>query len=122
MEPSFRSPQHNWVRGAYLLLAAVYIAGLFVPLMDNDMGDYALIAMNMAQDNDFVNIMRKGEDYLDKPHLLFWLSGLSFKIFVINAPAYKLPSVLFSVLAIYSTTRLGTLLFDRRTGILAGLV
>jgi 4-amino-4-deoxy-L-arabinose transferase-like glycosyltransferase len=122
MQPYFRTLEYKYVTGAYLLLAAVYIAGLFVPLMDNDSGDYALIAMNMAQDNDFINIMRKGEDYLDKPHLLFWLTGLSFKIFGINTVAYKLPSVLFSVLAIYSTTRLGSLLFDNKTGILSGLV
>ena len=122
MQPSFRTLERNCIVAAYNLLAAVYIVGLFVPLMDNDSGDYALIAMNMAQDNDFINIMRKGEDYLDKPHLLFWLTGLSFELFGINAVAYKLPSVLFSVLALYSTTRLGSLLFDRRTGILAGLI
>ena len=78
MQPSFRTLERNCIVAAYILLAAVYIVGLFVPLMDNDSGDYALIAMNMAQDNDFINIMRKGEDYLDKPHLLFWLTGLSF--------------------------------------------
>ena len=74
----------NYVITAYLLLAAVYIAGLFVPLMDNDAGEYSLIALNMAQKNDFINIVRKGQDYLDKPHLLFWLSALSFKFFGIN--------------------------------------
>jgi len=65
--------EKKYVVTAYLLLAAVYIAGLFVPLMDNDAGEYALLALNMAQKNDFINIVRKGHDYLDKPHLLFWL-------------------------------------------------
>jgi 4-amino-4-deoxy-L-arabinose transferase-like glycosyltransferase len=54
--------------------------------------------------------------------MLFWVTGLSFKIFGINAFAYKFPSLLFSILAIYSTTRLGELLFNKRTGILAGLM
>jgi len=76
----------------------------------------------MAQKNDFINIVRKGEDYLDKPHLLFWLSALCFQIFGVNGFAYKLPSLLFSVIAIYSTTRLGAILFNKQTGIIAGLV
>src|SRR5205085_11630419 len=122
MQTSLSEREKKYIVAAYLLLAAVYIAGLFVRLMNNDAGEYALVAMYMAQKNDFINIVRKGEDYLDKPHLLFWLSALSFKIFGINGVAYKLPSLMFSIIAIYSTTRLGTILFDKRTGILAGLV
>lgn len=114
--------EKNYFISAYILLAAVLIAGLFVPLMNNDAGEYALIALNMAQENDFINITRKGQDYLDKPHLLFWLSAVSFKIFGAHGFAYKIPSLLFSILAVYSTTRLGTILFNKKTGILAGLV
>ena len=122
MQESLTAPERKFVVVAYLLLAAVYIAGLFVRLMNNDAGEYALIALNMSQKNDFINIVRKGEDYLDKPHLLFWLSAISFKIFGVNGVAYKLPSLLFSVIAIYSTTNLATILFNRKTGIIAGLV
>jgi 4-amino-4-deoxy-L-arabinose transferase-like glycosyltransferase len=91
MQTSLSAKEKKFIIIAYLLLAAVYIAGLFIRLMNNDAGEYALVAMNMAQKNDFINIVRKGEDYLDKPHLLFWLSALSFKIFGINGIAYKLP-------------------------------
>jgi hypothetical protein len=48
MQSPFALLSRNYVVLAYLLLAAVYIAGLFVPLMDNDAGEYALIAMYMA--------------------------------------------------------------------------
>ena len=114
--------EKSYVVSAYILLAAVFTAGLFIPLMNNDAGEYALIALNMAQENDFVNITRKGQDYLDKPHMLFWLSALSFKIFGAHGFAYKLPSLLFSIIAIYSTTRLGTILFNKKTGVVAGLM
>lgn len=107
---------------AYLLLAAVYVAGLFIPLMNNDAGEYSVVALNMAKNNDYINIVRKGEDYLDKPHLLFWLSALSYEVFGVNGFAYKFHSLLFSVIAIFSTTRLASILFNRQTGILAGLV
>jgi 4-amino-4-deoxy-L-arabinose transferase-like glycosyltransferase len=122
MQTSLNEVEKKYVIAAYLLLAAVYIAGLFVRLMNNDAGEYALVALNMAEKNDFINIVHKGEDYLDKPHLLFWLSAISFKIFGVNGFAYKLPSLLFSIIAIYSTTKLAALLFNKRTGIIAGLV
>ena len=71
----------------FLLIAFVYFLGLFFPLIDPDANEYACIAMRMAQRNDFINIISRSHaslqeyDYLDKPHLLFWLSALSFKIF-----------------------------------------
>jgi 4-amino-4-deoxy-L-arabinose transferase-like glycosyltransferase len=122
MQTSLNEVERKYVIAAYLLLATVYIAGLFVRLMNNDAGEYALVALNMAQKNDFINIVHKGEDYLDKPHLLFWLAAISFKIFGVNGFAYKLPSLLFSVVAIYSTTNLAAILFNKKTGIIAGLV
>ena len=65
MQTSLSEQERKYIVAAYLLLAAVYIAGLFVRLMNNDAGEYALVAMYMAQKNDFINIVRKGEDYLD---------------------------------------------------------
>lgn len=112
----------KYVVAAYVLFFIVTLAGMFIPLMDNDAGEYAIIAMRMAQTNDYINIVRKSEDYLDKPHLLFWLSALSMKIFGFTSFAYKLPSVLFAFAAVYATTRLGQLLYNKETGILAGLV
>ena len=61
----FSLSEKNAVITAYTVLAALLTAGLFIPLMDNDAGEYALIALNMSQKNDFVNIIRKGQDYLD---------------------------------------------------------
>ena len=95
---------------------------MFIPLMDNDAGEYAIVAMRMAQRSDFINIIRQSEDYLDKPHLLFWLSAISMKIFGFTSFAYKLPSVLFAFAAIYATTKLGSLLYNKQTGLLAGLI
>jgi len=114
--------QKKYIVAAYTLLAAFTLAGMFIPLMDNDAGEYAIVAMRMAKENDFINIVRKSEDYLDKPHLLFWLSAISMKIFGFTSFAYKLPSVLFSIAGIYATTKLGTLLYNKHAGLLAGLV
>ena len=57
----------------YLLLVLVYLSGLWIPLMENDSAQHAVMAMRMYLENDFVNLYKGGEDYLDKPHMHFWL-------------------------------------------------
>ena len=106
----------------FSLLGVVYIIGLFVPLMNNDSGHHAMIALHMHQTGDYASLIDREEAYLDKPHLLFWLAAFSFKIFGINAFAYKFPSFLFTLLGTYSTYRLGHSLYNKETGKLAALI
>lgn len=106
----------------FVLLGIAYVLGLFVPLMDNDSAHHANIALHMYQHNDFVNLIDRGKDYLDKPHLLFWLSALSYYVFGVTAFAYKLPSVLFSIAAIWAAYKTGKRLYDKETGKLAALI
>ncbi|HVF81934.1 MAG TPA: glycosyltransferase family 39 protein, partial [Flavisolibacter sp.] len=106
----------------FLLLAIVYIIGLAVPLMDNDSAHHANIALRMYLTGDYVNLVDHGEDYLDKPHLHFWLSAWSYSVFGITGFAYKLPSFLFTILGTYSTFRLGQRLYSQEVGKLAALI
>ncbi len=106
----------------FALLGLVYIAGLFVPLMDNDSAHHANIALHMYLSGDYVNLVDNGTDYLDKPHLHFWLAALSFKLFGVTGFAYKLPSLLFTILGVYSVYRLAKSLYAAETGRLAALI
>lgn len=106
----------------FALLALVAAAGLFVPLMDRDSAHHADIALHMYLTGDYTSLVDHGKDYLDKPHLHFWLCAFSYEIFGVNGFAYKLPSFLFSGWAVYSTYRLGRLLYDKETGKLAALI
>ncbi len=106
----------------WLAIAAVYIIGLFVPIYDADPAHHALIALHMLETDDFISLIDRGKDYLDKPHLLFWLSALSFKIFGVTTFAYKFPSLLASILGFYATYRLGKLLYSENVGKLAALI
>lgn len=90
----------------YALLALIYIFGLFIPLMENDAAQHAVTSMRIYLDNDFLHLLKDGEDYLDKPHLHFWLAALSYKIFGISHWAYRLPSLMFTLLAAYSCYKL----------------
>jgi len=104
------------------LLGVIYLRGMFIPLMDNDAAHHANIALHMFSTGDYTSLIDHGRDYLDKPHLHFWLAALSYHIFGVNSFAYKFPSLLFSILGIYATYRLGKLLYSKETGRLAACI
>lgn len=106
----------------YSLLAIVYISGLFIPLMENDSAQHATMAMHMALENDFLHILKGFDDYLDKPHMHFWLSAISFKLFGISHWAYRFPALLFTVLGAYSCFGLARELYGEKASHIAALV
>lgn len=119
----FSLEKESWLEYLIVfLLLAIYIRALFVPLIDKDAAHHANIALNMIQRNDYFSLIDRGKDYLDKPHLLFWASVLSFKIFGVTAFAHRLPALLFSLLALYSTFRLTRHLSDKTTAKIAALM
>lgn len=106
----------------FSLLGLVYVIGLFVPLIDNDSAHHASIALRMHLTGDYVSLLDQSGDYLDKPHLLFWLTAFSYKFWGVTSFAYKLPSLLFTILGTYSTYRLAKTLYNTETGKLAALI
>ncbi|MBO9681790.1 MAG: glycosyltransferase family 39 protein [Flavisolibacter sp.] len=112
----------NIYRLLFLLLGIVYIIGLFVPLLDNDSAHHANIALHMYLTGDYVSLIDEGRDYLDKPHLLFWVSAASYHLFGVTSFAYKFPSFLFTIFGVYSTYRLGRSLYNAEGGRLSALV
>ncbi|MEK6781497.1 MAG: glycosyltransferase family 39 protein [Bacteroidota bacterium] len=105
-----------------LSASVVYVVGWFINVMDPDSAQYASITREMLERGDFLTFTDQGREYLDKPPLLFWLSGISFKIFGINNVAFRIPAFLATLLALYSTFKLTTLYYDKKTGYLAALI
>ncbi|MDT7829819.1 glycosyltransferase family 39 protein [Pricia sp. S334] len=105
-----------------ILIVLVYIAGTFVTLMENDSAQFAVMAMRMYQENDFINLFKGSEEYLDKPHMHYWLAALSYKLFGLHDWAYRIPGILVTLLGAYSCFGLGRLLYNLDTGKLAALV
>lgn len=105
-----------------MAILLVYTVGAFVDVMEVDAAQYASISMEMLQTGEILEVHHRYQDYLDKPPLLFWLSSLSFWLFGASNFAYKLPSILFSLLGIFSTYKLGKKLYDQETGRLASLI
>jgi 4-amino-4-deoxy-L-arabinose transferase-like glycosyltransferase len=104
------------------LAAFVYCAGLFVTVMDIDAAQYASMSCQIAASKDFWTALLKPAGYLDKPPLLFFLSAVSFKVLGVSTMAYKLPSLLLTVLGFYGTYRLGKLLYGKRIGVLSAVI
>ncbi|MEL6975532.1 MAG: glycosyltransferase family 39 protein [Bacteroidota bacterium] len=104
------------------LIVIVYILGMFVTLLENDSAQFAVMAMRMVQENDFLNLFKGPEEYLDKPHMHYWLAALSFKIFGIHDWAYRIPGILSILLGAYSCFGLGKLLYNKDVGRFSALI
>ena len=105
------------------LCIIVYIIGsITVPLMEIDSVQYANISREMLLNKSFLQIFDQGKDYLDKPPMLFWISSLSMYFFGINDIAFRLPSILMALLAIYSTYKFTMLYYAKEIALLAALV
>ena len=100
----------------YLALVLVYASGANLDVMEVDAAQYASISLEMLKSGNYLVVLDRLEDYLDKPPLLFWLSALSMKLFGVGSWQYKLPSILFSLLGILSTYKLGKTLYTERIG------
>lgn len=100
----------------------VYIVGFDTTVMDVDSAQYASISREMAETNEYLQVKHRGEDYLDKPPLLFWISSLSFEIFGFHNWSFKIGSFLFTLLGVFSTYRLGKILYNKQVGAIAALI
>jgi 4-amino-4-deoxy-L-arabinose transferase-like glycosyltransferase len=107
-----------WLVSAVL----VYLLGVYVNVMDIDAAQYAAMSREMMQSGSYLQVYEQGQDYLDKPPLTFWLCSVSMKVFGVNNFAYKLPSILFALLAIFSTYRFTLLYYNGTIAQLAALI
>lgn len=103
-------------------LVLVYLLGLSIDIMDVDAAQYASIAREMSDNGSYLQVMHRLNDYLDKPPLLFWLSSLSFQIFGFSNWAYKLPSLLSTLLGIFSLYKFSILYYSKDTARLSALI
>jgi 4-amino-4-deoxy-L-arabinose transferase-like glycosyltransferase len=114
------SRQAGWLILATLLVNA---AAMLSPVINSgDSVTYAALARHIAMNNDWVNLVLDGRDWLDKPHLPFWITALFFKIGGVSAFTYILPGFLFHLIGGYFTYRIARLFYNRDSAWLAVLV
>lgn len=103
-------------------LLLIYFLNMLLDIMELDAAQYANISMEMSYNKSFLEVYYRGNDYLDKPPLLFWLSSLSFILFGVGNFAYKLPSVIILLLGVYSTYRFAKMWYSFDISRLAALI
>jgi len=106
----------------FVLAFAVSLSGINVKFFTDDPGLYASIAKNMLYKHDILQLFTYGQDWLDKPHFPFWMAVLSFKIFGISVWAYRLPALLFFLLAARYTYLFAKKYYDWEAAAVAVLI
>jgi 4-amino-4-deoxy-L-arabinose transferase-like glycosyltransferase len=119
--PSFK-------RSAAVLLLVVAVCAFTyrlgdVPLLDDpNEAEYAEAAREMIESGDWISPHLNYVLFLNKPPLTYWLIGLADRAFGVNERAARLPSALSGLLIVLLLARLGSIVFDAETGLLAGFV
>lgn len=106
----------------FALTGLVYLLGLLVEIIDVDSAQYAELSREMLESGNFLQVYLQGNDYLDKPPFLFWLNSFFFKVFGLGNWSFRIGSVLFSLVGVIATYKLGHLLYNKRTGFVAALM
>ncbi|MBL7950600.1 MAG: glycosyltransferase family 39 protein [Flavobacteriales bacterium] len=92
-----------------IAIMVVVLLGAGLDVMEVDAAQYAGMSRDMLVSGDVLELHYRGEDYLDKPPLLFWMSALSFGLFGVHDWSYRLPSIVFAFLGAFSTYRFALL-------------
>src|SRR5580698_8661327 len=110
-------------KALYLMMASILMLFLFLGSREiwTQEHRWADIVSGMFYRHDFLHPFLGESDYYDKQLLSYWLiAGFSTITGQFSTWAMRLPSALAGLLAIWSIYRLGTLLKDKRLGLLSG--
>lgn len=124
LRPASASPRDirldwMWLLGCALLLIATGI-GLRDP-WPADEPRFALVARDMVASGDWLLPRVGGEVYADKPPLFFWLIALGLETTHSLRVAFLLPSLLAAIGCVLLVYDLARRLWNRETGLVAGL-
>ncbi|MDD2700374.1 MAG: glycosyltransferase family 39 protein [Sideroxydans sp.] len=115
----------NLTQIKYISLFALFLnaAAMLSPIINGgDSITYAALSQHIALSNDWANLMLDGQDWLDKPHMPFWITALFFQLLGVSAFFYILPGFLFHIIGGYFTYRLARLFYTREAAWLSVLV
>jgi 4-amino-4-deoxy-L-arabinose transferase-like glycosyltransferase len=116
----------NWFHVIVIILLGSLLYGYNISgwdLWNPDEPRYAQVAREMAETGNWTLPHLNGDVYHEKPPLVFWLTGLSFKLFgSCNEFTARFPTVILSVLILVATYFFCRMMFDPVTGFLSSLV
>jgi 4-amino-4-deoxy-L-arabinose transferase-like glycosyltransferase len=107
-----------WIAGICL----TYFLAVGVDTMDEDASQYISMSREMKLTGSYLQVYESGKDYLDKPPFLFWINAVSMHVFGENNFAFKLPSILFAMLAVFCTYKLAQLYYEEDIARIAAFI
>jgi 4-amino-4-deoxy-L-arabinose transferase-like glycosyltransferase len=113
-------------RATAVLLALVLALLAFrlgaVPLLGPDEPRYTRVAVEMQRGGEWVTPTLRGEPWLEKPPLFYWLAGAAFSVLGETEAAARVPSVVGALLLVGATALFGARLYGSAAGLHAGFV
>ena len=111
------------IKSLSILALLINAAAMLSPVINGgDSITYAALSQHIALNNDWANLMLDGQDWLDKPHMPFWITAVFFQLFGVSAFSYILPGFLFHLIGGYYTYRIARLFYGREAAWLSVLV
>lgn len=96
-----------------IIISACFLSiGINRPLVDYDEATYAKVAVDTLQSGDVLSFTLSGNPWFEKPPLFLWLAMGSVKIFEENEFAFRIPSILASILCLWLTYLIARKLTD----------
>jgi hypothetical protein len=111
-----RTSRPSLLNGYTLLLVtlAVYLPLFWqLPLIRSE-SMYALIPKEMLASGSWLTPSLNGVPYLDKPHLIYWLNLIAYKILGEADWVARIPTIIISVCEVWFTYLTGRRLLDRK--------
>src|SRR5487761_2632713 len=118
-----KKPASRWLIGllAFALMVTLFNLGR-LPLFDEDEGEYAQVAVEMANSGNFITPTLNGQPFFEKPILTFWLQAPLVQAFGVHAGVFRLPSALACLGWMLLLVQFGRRFFGEEAGWLAGVL
>ncbi|WP_394692791.1 ArnT family glycosyltransferase [Hyphobacterium sp.] len=114
-----------WLVLAFIALLAMSPGLTSMPVMDRDEARYSQASTQMIETGDYVDIRFQENPRHVKPAGIYWMQALSALPFGgtdADIWAFRLPSLIGSLIAVFGTAWLATRLFGPQAGLAAGLL
>ncbi len=106
-----------------LIVLAINALAMLSPILNSgDSITYAALSQHISMYGNWSDLVLDGQDWLDKPHLPFWITALFFKLLGVSTFSYQLPGFLAHIVGGYFTYRIAKLFYGKEVAWMSVLV
>jgi 4-amino-4-deoxy-L-arabinose transferase-like glycosyltransferase len=117
----FEAQEYRILKILIVISILLKISFLFNTVLNSDGALYSQVAFDMSK-SKWYTLNAFGREWLDKPHLVFWVNALFFKLFNANVLIYKLCATIILLTSGYYTYLIAKLLYNKNVALLSVLI